>query len=160
MGDGVGEDGCAPMSPTVAAAEMACGKYTCDEQTAKDPAAALTWQRVLPVTYDGCPGRYSPESGVPGDACTWEQAKAYCSGLGLASGGWRLPTREELLSIVDMTRADPSINLAAFPNTPSQGFWSDSTYAGSSEVVWRVYFGDGNSITVDADNTHRVRCVR
>jgi formylglycine-generating enzyme required for sulfatase activity len=156
MGDAVGEDGCTLMSPTGPAAGMACGKYSCDEQTVKDPATALTWQRVLPVTYDGCTGQVVTNSGVPGEACAWEQAKAYCSGLSLASGGWRLPTKDELESIVDKTRKNPTIDVAAFPNTPSEDFWSAT---GSPGDAWLVNFDSGYSRTF-IDTACYVRCVR
>ena len=33
--------------------------------------------------------------------------------------GWRLPTMEELLSIVDETQSCPTIDPIAFPDTPN-----------------------------------------
>jgi hypothetical protein len=114
MGDGVGADGCVPVSTAEPAGTTACGKYTCDEQTVKDPETVLTWQRVLPSTYDGCSGA----------TCSWDDARAYCSRLAIASGGWRMPTFDELASIVDKTRTNPSIDVVAFPRTPSGCFWT------------------------------------
>jgi len=37
---------------------------------------------------------------------------------------WRLPTVEELRSIVEECREAPSINFDIFPNTPWSGFWT------------------------------------
>jgi len=37
---------------------------------------------------------------------------------------WRLPTVEELRSIVEECREAPSINIAIFPDTPWSGFWT------------------------------------
>ena len=39
---------------------------------------------------------------------------------------WRLPTRLELVSIVDFAAYEPAIDRAAFPGTPAFGFWSGS----------------------------------
>ncbi len=39
---------------------------------------------------------------------------------------WRVPTPNELRSIVDSDKTDPSINTAYFPNTVSHFFWSSS----------------------------------
>ena len=75
-------------------------------------------------------------------------------------GDWRLPTKDELLSLVycssgipktwnDTGRPcegnfdKPTIHQQAFPNTPSSGFWSASAYAGNSSSAWYVYFGYG-----------------
>jgi hypothetical protein len=82
-------------------------------------------------------------------------------GLILANGGWRLPTRAELLTLVDPTKYNPAIDATAFPSTPSDYFWSSSAYAGSSGNAWYVYFYNGYSNNVDVtSNTYRVRCVR
>jgi hypothetical protein len=163
MGDGVGSEGCKPVSSTSGGSFTACGKYMCDAQTVKDSATGLTWQRKLPATYDGCTGKYSSSSVGTGDACTWDEAKAYCVQLTLEGTGWRLPTKDELLSLVDMTRTDPSIDVVAFPNTPStpsNDFWSASPYVGASGNAWRVNFSNGYSNYDDVSLAYRVRCVR
>jgi hypothetical protein len=67
---------------------------------------------------------------------------------------------KELGSIVDKGRTNPSIDVEAFPNTPSQGFCSSSPLAGSSGDVWAVSFGYGVSNYGDTSDAYRVRCVR
>jgi hypothetical protein len=161
MGDGVGAEGCVPLSSTAQVTKVACGKFMCDAQTVTDPMTGLTWQRALPATYDGCSGRYFPNEGVAGDACTWEEAKSYCSHFSAASSGWHLPSKDELSSIVDTTRTRPSIDTEAFPATPPHFFWSSSVYDGASGDAWGVTFNDGSSYHYDAaKNNYRVRCVR
>jgi Protein of unknown function (DUF1566) len=63
--------------------------------------------------------------------------------LELPIGGyrdWRLPDRNELQSIVDYTRYNPSINRTAFPGAMSSDYWSSSTYASNPDYAWYVYF--------------------
>jgi hypothetical protein len=83
------------------------------------------------------------------------EAKAYCASLSLGGvSGWRLPAVMELRTIVDLTRTSPSIDVAAFPGTPSEHFWTSSPYA------WDVDFVDGYSYSLDVGFHYRVRCVR
>src|SRR5262249_51259139 len=55
----------------------------------------------------------------------WSDAATYCT---TQTGGFRLPTLKELLSIVDYTKPASStvatINSVAFPSTPADLFWS------------------------------------
>ena len=154
MGSGVGSGGCT-------LATFTSGKFSYDAMTVKDTSTGLTWQRVLPAAYAGCTGRYST-SGSVGEACNWEGAKTYCTQLALAGGGWRLPTKDELVSIADTGRTNPAIDTTAFPNTPGEWFWSSSPYVGPSGGAWSVnfYFVNGFSDNFATGNAYRVRCVR
>lgn len=68
-----------------------------------------------------------------------------CAELDFAGhSDWRLPTREELLSIVDITRHEPAIDTTAFPEFPKSGwFWTSDLCAWSSASAWLVDFGYG-----------------
>ncbi|MBK1732518.1 hypothetical protein CKO41_12100 [Thiococcus pfennigii] len=60
------------------------------------------------------------------------------------SGLWRLPTKEELATLVNRNCQDPVIDNRYFPNTPSDWFWSSSTGAGGVPYyAWGVSFSDG-----------------
>jgi hypothetical protein len=111
--------------------------------TVTDNVTGLMWQRA-----------------VPADTYSWEQAKAYCPTLKLAGhSDWRLPTRIELVSIVDFGRSDPAIDTTYFPSTPSGRFWSSSF--GSWYDAWIVGFGSGDTLCAAVSNTAcNVRCVR
>ncbi len=88
-------------------------------------------------------------------------AIAYCDSLTLSGGGWRLPAIKELLSIVDYRRAVPSINLAYFPDTSTDNYWSASSYADDSDFGWTVSFWDGSLVDEEiAAFNDDVRCVR
>jgi hypothetical protein len=93
---------------------------------------------------------------------TFMAAQAYCAGSAEASfQDWRLPSRIELVSIVDFSH-DPAINRSTFPNTPSQPFWSSSVARGfDGPAQWTVDFADGTtSVTANPGGIARARCVR
>jgi hypothetical protein len=120
-------------------------QYDVRTETVIDIPKGLEWQRNLSAsTY------------------TWEQAKTYCEELVYdGRSDWRLPTRIELQSLVDYSKATaPTINVTAFPDTPSAAFWSASPYALSSGYAWRVYFSSGVALYDVVSYTYRARCVR
>lgn len=93
---------------------------------------------------------------------SWTEAAGYCEELDLAGGGFRLPSRIELISLIDFTRANPSIDPSAFPRAPLDRFWSASPFAEARSSVWLVNFEFGTGFTRQAhvNEKHRVRCVR
>jgi hypothetical protein len=72
----------------------------------------------------------------------------------------RVPTRIELVSLVDFT-TQPAINLNAFPGTMAQPFWTSSVVPADAGLdaasqYWSVSFADG---IVDKTPAMYVRCV-
>jgi len=97
--------------------------------TVSDLNTGLVWQKG-----DSQNGQYRD----------WQQAVDYCASLDL--GGhtdWRLPSKKELMSIVDYGRSYPAINTAFFPDCRSGYYWSSRTYADYPYYAWGVYFGYG-----------------
>jgi hypothetical protein len=133
-----------PMPEPASAGLPNPANYTVNvDGTVRDNVTGLTWQRDVPAsTY------------------TWDQAKTYCASLSLAGTGWRLPSRIELVSLVDFTRYNPAIDTTAFPNTPSVWFWTSSAVAGSSGGAWYVAFYNGYTYGTGVGSYSRVRCVR
>jgi hypothetical protein len=114
------------------------------DQTVTDNVTGLMWQKAVPT------GTYM-----------WTQAVAYCQTVTLgAHSDWRLPSRIELVSIVDAGLSDPSINGMHFPSTPTAYFWSSSPVASSTSGAWYVDFNSGNTSYNDMSDTYDVRCVR
>jgi hypothetical protein len=61
----------------------------------------------------------------------------------LGHDDWRLPTRAELVALVDDTRRDPAIDTNLFPRVKPNWHWTSTETAWSSGSAWGVYFGDG-----------------
>lgn len=91
---------------------------------------------------------------------TWQEALSYCENLNLAGcDDWRLPNRNELQSIVDYGRRDPSIN-SIFPNTVSAHYWSSTSNVSSPNNAWLVNFYFGFVESGSKSNNSYVRAVR
>jgi hypothetical protein len=77
---------------------------------------------------------------------TWQQAMSYCRNISIANRkGWRLPTAEELASLVDITQLFPALPIGhPFDQVESlYYYWSSSTYAGDTLYAWYVGMCDG-----------------
>jgi|GEM_PF-2369008 len=92
---------------------------------------------------------------------TWQQTVDYCESLNLGNKtDWRLPSRRELMSIVNYGRHDPAIDTGFFPNCYSGIYWSGTSWAcNPGSVAWFVYFFLGVESTSNKDSTSYVRCV-
>jgi hypothetical protein len=105
--------------------------------TIHDKNKTFTW-------YDSNPATNGGYAGTPGDGTDTED---FINALNSAHFGgyydWRLPTINELDSIVNCDIPLPTINAAYFPNTVSSNYWSSTTYAGSTYYAWGVNFNYG-----------------
>jgi len=72
-----------------------------------------------------------------------QQAIDTCAAVERDGGGFRLPTRAELLTLVDITRHSPAIDNEAFPAIDGGWFWSSDLCAWSSASAWLVNFNYG-----------------
>ena len=106
-----------------------------DEVT--DTRSGLVWKRCSEgQTWDGntCTGSatgFSHEG-----ALVHAQSQA-------GSAGWRLPNVKELSSLADKSRANPAIDVTAFPATPSRFYWTATPDANASPNAWVVGFDYG-----------------
>ena len=132
---------------------VADSNYTLNgDGTVTDSTTGLRWQQFPPA--DPCSA----------SACTWSGAIAYCQGLALAgfTAGWRLPTVNELASIVDYSGSNPNatIDATAFPGAPASAFWTSTSLSGNPSSAWFVNFANGFVNNGDVSETNAVRCVR
>lgn len=95
----------------------------------------------------------------------WDEATSRLAASANTSGrcglrtGWRLPTRRELLGIVDIGRASPAIDTAGFPGARSDWYWSSDVHAASARAAWVVVFSSGTTDLHVKINNRRVRLV-
>ncbi len=137
-----------------------------DQNIVEDTHTKLQWQRCsLGQTWTGAT--------CAGEATTykWDEAQR------VAPAGWRLPTKEELASLIYCSSGQPAywksatepckgvytsptIWSAAFPDTPKGMFWSSSPHAGYSYGAWIVDFYYGSVYYGAKSNARCVRLVR
>ena len=113
----------------------------------------LTWQRcAVGQTWTGsmCNGFATPMN--------YTAANQQTSTLAGYSD-WRIPSVNELKSIVEYKNYSPSINNVIFPSTPVNWFWSASN---SKDIAWVVSFYDGNDSDSSGGklNNYLLRLVR
>jgi hypothetical protein len=84
-----------------------------------------------------------------------------CADLKLAGhSNWRLPTRAELLTLVDDTRHQPAIDVGAFPSCKSGWYWSSTAAARNAACAWLVNFDGGYAGSGSRGYKAFVRAVR
>ena len=88
------------------------------------------------------------------DPMPWQSAIEFCKALG---NGWRLPTIQELLTLVDYTKFAPATEL---PHMVSASYWSSTTHADFADSAWGVYFHDGYNYWRNKSSNYYVRAVR
>lgn len=130
-----------------ARSEAPPNRYSIDAQIVVDNQTKLAWQQRLRT-----------------DLVDWATARSYCESLQFRGGGWRLPSYKELMTLVDFAASAPTLDVRAFPGTPSAWFWSVTEHRRSDGTLspWHVDFasGRGSYSSIDAKEPAQVRCVR
>lgn len=118
--------------------------YIISANTVIDKTTNLLWQRI-----------------GDGTTRTWDEAWTYCRTLTIDTyESWRLPSWQELQSIVSFDQYSPAINGVAFPSTTNGTFWTASTDPYDSDEALRVNFFGGIVLGSAKDSATQVRCVR
>lgn len=73
---------------------------------------------------------------------------------------WRLPSIDELNSIVEVGCHNPAINTEVFPTTSGSGYWSSSTVARMKSNARAMFFFYGEDGNFYKHNPYYVRLVR
>ena len=95
---------------------------------------------------------------------TWRDARVQCTTVRTTGNrkGWRLPSVNELASLID-PNVTPGPTLPPghpFLNVQLAGYWSAATIAGDPTDAWNVNFGNGDVLFADKSNNRLVWCVR
>ena len=107
---------------------------------------------------------WQDDKAVINNKMTWQQARKYCKNLNLAGfSDWRLPTIQELNTIIDSDRYNPAI-AKEFKNVRSkwyEWYWTNTFCADNSYRAWKLNFYDGYDFNLYNKNKNGyVRCVR
>ncbi len=96
-----------------------------------------------------------------GDINIWYNAIIYATGLDFAGyTDWRLPNVNELLSIVNWSKDNSSIDEPPFINTIYEFYWSSTTYVRVTTYALVVKFSDGSLRSEYKEELLYLRCVR
>jgi len=111
-----------------------------DGQEVTDATAKLIWRRCAEgLRWDGkaCAGKVK--------TFKYGDAKDDAASVAKAdSKAWRIPTKDELVSLVDKTaKKKPRIDVKVFPQTPSLPFWAMRPGSDDDLNAWLVNFANG-----------------
>lgn len=91
----------------------------------------------------------------------WYYAINYCKNLSLdGHNDWRLPNKDELLTLIDYSKSNPAIKENAFENITSNYYWSSVPNVALSEYAWYISFDTGLVGYSKKDTMQYTRCVR
>ncbi len=101
------------------------------------------------VIFDAGTNLYWQKDSAQAD--TWKEALSYCENLEYAGyDDWRLPNKNELLSLVDYSKAGTEAEvLSSFPGMTPDIFWSST---GADYGAWLVYMKDGTLGVTGGEN--------
>lgn len=160
-----------PTTPSTGASPHACVRdnvtgliweVKTDDGGLRDKDWAYSWYNSTGVNDGGAAGYAdNVDTCFNSSRCDTEKYVADVNALGLCGyRDWRMPSRNELLSIVDNQRENPSIDGVYFPNTTNSYFWTGSPYADGMGNAWYVRFNYGYANSYDRYRGFQVRLVR
>lgn len=124
-----------------------------DDGTLHDKDNQYAWCDTNPATNGGNAGY-----------CSGADTEDFINAVNAeALGGhsdWRLPTIQELSTLVDSGKVGLLVNTTYFPKTVASYYWSSSTYAYSANLAWNVYFNIGYVSSYYKSYAYYVRAVR
>jgi hypothetical protein len=100
------------------------GEAVLDKQT------GLTWAR---------------NADLAGGTKPWQVAVKFCQNLEIGNRkGWRLPTKEEMITILDTSRSGPALPdghpFENYGDANKPGCWTGTTYEGNSNSAYNIHF--------------------
>ncbi|MCH8544115.1 MAG: DUF1566 domain-containing protein [Alcanivorax sp.] len=122
-----------------------------------------TWYNPSPSTLNpGEPGdTNSCDSSLNDQPCNVAAYIAAVNAAGLCGhNDWRLPSRQELESLVHYGREAPHQDTDLFPEIPAAALWAATRDAGSTDSAWTLDMGTALHATHTLDAPLAVRLVR
>ena len=144
---------------------------------ARMPAKADTWgepintpDRFIVLTSFNNEAVFDRETGLVWEqspdttGLNWFGAQLHCNQRSVGNRlGWRLPTIQELASLIDPTVPFPGPTLPPghpFSNVQSSAYWSATTFATSASLAWVVVLSGGVVGAGDKSSSLFVWCAR
>ena len=126
-----------------------------DDKSIHDKNNLYAWGGISAIGRDDTPNEYDYYD-------DWNPlVNGSNTGFGLCGfTNWKVPTREELRSIVHYGKTSPSIDKDYFPNTVSYTFWSSSYNWEAKGLALVIAFEFGNSYGMGRLGLNYVRLVR
>ncbi|MGE4063407.1 MAG: DUF1566 domain-containing protein [Rhodospirillaceae bacterium] len=152
---------CALAAPATAACDPAkpvekpTDQYEIQGNRVYDKKSRLTWQRCSVGQTLNANGGGGQICDGPVTAFSMAEAALY------AEEGWRIPTQNELATLVSPSCFDPAINEEVFPNMDPDvlGYWSRTF--DKQKRVWYINFVDGSFRTYSGTTLrHALRLVK
>ena len=101
-----------------------------------------------PVVTDLATGRMWQQGSTLDTPTTWAAALAHCESMTYAGyTDWRLPSINELLTLVDEKKeVAPAINTVFFTNfESSSSYWTATTHRRQDQAAYVIYFNEQNT---------------
>jgi hypothetical protein len=117
---------------------------TLNGEAVKDNKTGLVWEQAPDRDFD-----------------VWSASVARCTTKTVGGQkGWRAPTKDELATLIDPDRNDPSLPEGhPFSNIRSDIFWSSTPHASDDILAYYVSFFTGKVISDQKSQTRRMWCV-
>ncbi len=152
--------GCINLNPSLTVSKPDTMYVDNNDGTVTDNNTGLTWQK--------CPLGLSGVDCLSGSqlSFTWSAAHS-AANINTQSGysDWRIPNKNELLSLVEYACWTPAINSSIFPIGPialnaSGDYWTSTPSTVTPNAVWGISFEDGGVLPYRKDSLFFVRLVR
>lgn len=135
------------------------------EQVVKDVKANLIWQDDIEAK--NVVKKYTTSLFPDKIGFHHNSVQEYCKNLQLNGGGWRVPTVQEFMGIIDYSQENSSTIDKAFKNVSeaenAENYWTstiDRNSIANSNHAWVANFATGIIDILDTNFELRVRCVK
>lgn len=126
-----------------------------DNGTVLHKKTGLMWKRCIEGTRgSGC------SSGKPKKLFWEDMAKEYKRSSFAGKRDWRIPSVEEMKSIIEKKCKGPALNLEIFPDGSALPNWTSSEIAGGGGKAWQMYMTSGVAIKANKAVGSALRLVR